>query len=121
QGRVSVGDVQQGHVAERLEGHEPLRTIGGFEALRRESGARGDREQLQEVAPRDVHSLVTDARHAEGLTVVERGQVELQLRVLDRVRREHVHAERRYAPLEALAYVPYFGPVGAPRREVPRA
>ncbi len=75
--RVRVGDVEQGHVAQRLEGEEPRGTVRGLETLRREPGARSDREQLEEVAPRDVHALVADARHAERLSVVEGGQVEL--------------------------------------------
>src|SRR5262245_14697969 len=64
--------------------------------------------------------LVPNAGHAERLAVVERGQIELELRVLDRVGREHVHAERGHAPLEALAHVPDLGPVRPPGRKVPR-
>src|SRR5207248_2830578 len=63
---------------------------------------------------------MTDAGHGEGPAVVEGRQVELELRVLDRVGGEHVRPEGRHAPLEALAQVPDLAPVGAPRREVAR-
>src|SRR5262249_38367033 len=40
------------------------------------------------------------------LALGKRSEVELQLRVLDRVSREIVHADRQHAPLYPLAYVP---------------
>ena len=56
QGRVRVGDVEQRHVAERLELEELLRTVGGFEDARGQPGARGHREQHEQITPRDVHT-----------------------------------------------------------------
>src|SRR2546427_9853597 len=63
---------------------------------------------------------MSDPGNVERLAPIERRQVELELGVLDGVRGQHVRAERCHAPLEALAEVPYFAPVRAPRREVAR-
>src|SRR5688500_7050482 len=45
---------------------------------------------------------VPDARNTDRLAIVERGEIQPELGVLDGVGREHVHAERRHAPLEPL-------------------
>src|SRR5437867_7739715 len=50
--------------------------------------------------------LMANARDVERLAVVELGEVELELGVLDGVGGQHVHPQRRHAPLEALAHVP---------------
>src|SRR5207245_703140 len=54
------------------------------------------------------------------LARVERREVELELRVFDGIRGEHVRAEWRHAPLEAPAEVPHLALARAPRREVTR-
>src|SRR5262245_22580213 len=64
--------------------------------------------------------LGADAGHADGLALIERRQVELELGVLHGVGGEHVHAERGHAPLHPLAHVPHVALAGAPRREVAR-
>src|SRR5947208_17002014 len=63
---------------------------------------------------------VADAGDAQGLARVERREVELELRVFDGIRGEHVRAEWRHAPLEALAEIPHLALTRAPRREVTR-
>src|SRR6185436_13354065 len=79
---------------------------------------------IRTVAPRAArlaaYTSVTDARDVEGLAVVELREVELELRVLDGVGGQHVGAQRRHAPLEALAHVPGVVLARAPGREVAR-
>src|SRR5512144_898559 len=50
---------------------------------------------------------VPDAGHAHRLALVERGEEELELGVLHGIGGQHVHAERRHAPLHALSHVPH--------------
>src|SRR2546429_105162 len=59
-----------------------------------------------------------DARNPQGFAVVERREVELELGVLDGIRREHVRAERCHAPLDALAEIPHLALARAPCRQV---
>src|SRR5438132_993828 len=54
-GRVGVGHVQQRDVAEGLELEEALGPVVGLEPPRVDPRCGGDREELEEVAPRDVH------------------------------------------------------------------
>src|SRR2546425_971285 len=63
---------------------------------------------------------VSNPGDAQGLARVERREVELELRVFDGIRGEHVRAEWRHAPLEALAEIPHLALARAPRREVTR-
>src|SRR2546427_11892176 len=59
---------------------------------------------------------VADAGNVHRPAVVERREIELQLRVLDSVGGQHVRPPRRHAPLEALAHVPPFAAVRSPGR-----
>src|SRR5262249_11779057 len=50
--------------------------------------------------------LMSYAGHIHRLALGKRREVELQLRILHRVSREIVHAERQHAELHPLAYIP---------------
>src|SRR5690349_2135896 len=63
---------------------------------------------------------VADPGRVDRLADVERRQEQLELGVLDGVGGEHVRAERRHAPLQALAHVPDLVLTRAPRGEVAR-
>src|SRR5215468_2904311 len=63
-------------------------------------------------------SSVTNAGDAQWLADVERGQIELELRVLDGIGGQHVAPQRGHAPLHPLAHVPGFAAVRAPCRKM---
>ena len=50
---VRVGEVEQRHVAERLEGQQPRRTVSGLQRARRQARPRRDRQELHEVTAGD--------------------------------------------------------------------
>jgi len=60
--RVSIRDVQQRDVAERLECEQARGTVGRLEPPRRQPSARRDREELDQVAPADLHAPSGECR-----------------------------------------------------------
>ena len=50
---MRVGEVEQRHVAERLEGEQPRRTVSGLQRARRQARPRRDRQELHEVTAGD--------------------------------------------------------------------
>src|SRR5262245_28783421 len=62
--------------------------------------------------------LMPDAGHAERLTLVLRGEIELEITVFLGVRRQLVGADIDLAPLEALSNVPNCQKVRAPGRKM---
>jgi hypothetical protein len=55
QRRVGIGDVQERDVAERLEGHQARRAVGGLQLARRQAGACCDGQELDQIPACDVH------------------------------------------------------------------
>src|SRR5665213_4245067 len=140
---VDIGDMQQRHIAERVE----LQQLGLAHALLShracETAAdrqrRGGRANLEDFTAGDHRGLLflrmiysenrfplfgimrrstPDARHAEFEALALRRQIHLKVAILLGIGRQFISADVDLTPLEALANVPDLLLAGAPGREM---
>src|SRR5262249_6799169 len=134
---MQVSDMQEREVAERFEYEQlgfgqallrsdaPERTRGTAD---RACGGKGGEQQVTATDERhsgsfsarqsNARSSMADSGHAELQPGILCCQVELEVAVFLRVRRQLIGADRHRAPLEALADVPERLPAGPPGREM---